>query len=76
VEPARIRILYGITILGGGVAVALEQVSTFSDSVEFLSTVASVVLLGVAGAMCLVIMGMMIKAKRENHDRDLAPADD
>ena len=76
VEPARIRILYGITILGGGVAVALEQVSTFSDSVEFLSTVASVVLLGVAGAMCLIIMGMMIKAKRENHDRDLAPADD
>jgi len=44
--------------------------------VEFLSTVASVVLLGVAGAMCLVIMGMMIKAKRENHDRDLAPVDD
>jgi uncharacterized membrane protein YuzA (DUF378 family) len=58
------------------VAVALEQVSTFSDSLEFLSTVASVVLLGIAGAMCLVIMGMMIKAKRESHDGDLAPADD
>jgi len=43
---------------------------------EFLSTVASVVLLGIAGAMCLVIMGMMIKAKRESHDGDLAPADD
>ncbi|MEE8465718.1 MAG: sulfite exporter TauE/SafE family protein, partial [Dehalococcoidia bacterium] len=66
VEPARIRILYGVTILGGGLAVALEQASTFSDSVEFLSTLASVVLLSVAGAMCLIIAAMMIVAKRES----------
>ena len=74
VEPARIRILYGVTILGGCVAVALEQVSTFSEGVEFLSNVASVVLLSVAGAMCLVIAVMMIRAKREI--RELAPTDD
>ena len=73
VEPARIRILYGVTILGGGVAVALEQASTCSDSVEFLSTLASVVLLSVAGAMCLIIAGMMVLAKREG--RDLAPTE-
>ena len=73
VEPARIRILYGVTILAGGVAVALEQVSTFSKSVEFLSTLASVVLLGVAGAMCLIIAAMMIIAKREN--RQLVPSE-
>ena len=76
VEPARIRILYGVTILGGGVAVALEQVSTFSDSVEFLSTVASVVLLSIAGAMCLIIMAMMIIAKRESRIHAVGPADD
>ena len=74
VEPARIRILYGVTILGGGVAVALEQVSTFSDSVEFLSTLASVVLLSVAGVMCLTIGAMMIKAKLGS--KELAPVDD
>ena len=74
VEPARIRILYGVTILGGCVAVALEQVSTFSEGSEFLSNVASVVLLSVAGAMCLIIAVMMIRAKREI--RKLAPTDD
>ena len=74
VEPARIRILYGVTILGGCLAIALEQVSTFSESVEFLSTLASVVLLSIAGAMCLTITVMMLRAKRES--RELAPADD
>ena len=74
VEPARIRILYGVTILGGCVAVALEQVSTFSEGVEFLSNVASVVLLSVAGAMCLIIAVMMIRAKREI--RELTPTED
>jgi len=74
VEPARIRILYGVTILGGCIAVALEQVSTFSEGIEFLSNVASVVLLSVAGAMCLIIAVMMIRAKREI--RELAPTDD
>ena len=74
VEPARIRILYGVTIMGGCVSVALDQASTFSDSVDFLSTVASVVLLTVAGAMCLIIAAMMIRAKREL--RELAPAED
>ena len=73
VDPARIRVLFGVTILGGGVAVALEQASTFSDNVEFLSTLASVVLLSVAGAMCLIIATMMIIAKRES--RDLAPTE-
>ena len=74
VEPARIRILYGVTILGGCVAVGLEQVSTFSESVEYLSTLASVVLLSVAGAMCLTIWVMMLRAKRGS--REMAPADD
>ena len=74
VDAARIRILYGVTILGGCVSVALDQVSTYSDSIEFLSTLASVVLLSVAGSMCLIIATMMIVARRE--ERELAPADD
>ena len=74
VEPARIRILYGVTIMGGCISVALDQVSTYSGSLDFLSTLASVILLSVAGAMCLIIAGMMIRAKRER--KELAPADD
>ncbi len=74
VEPARIRILYGVTIMGGSISVAMDQVSTYSDSLDFLSTLASVVLLSVAGSMCLIIAAMMIRAKREH--KELAPADD
>ena len=74
VEPARIRILFGVTILGGCAAVALEQISTYSESLEFLSTLASVVLLSVAGAMCLTIGVLMVRAKRRS--RELLPADD
>ena len=74
VEPARIRILYGVTIMGGCISVALDQVSTYSGSLDFLSTLASVILLSVAGAMCLIIAGMMIRANRER--KELALADD
>ncbi len=76
VEPARIRILFGVTILGGCAAVALEQASTFSDRVEFLSTLAAVVLLSVAGAMCLTIGVLMIRAKREERTSASIGADD
>ena len=74
VNAARIRILYGITILGGCVSVVLDQISTYSDDIEFLSTLASIVLLSVAGSMCLIIAGMMIMRQRE--ERRSASADD
>jgi len=73
VNAARIRILYGVTILGGCLSVALDQISTYSDSLEFLSTLASVVLLSVAGTMCLIIATMMIMRRRE--DRQLVSTD-
>tara|TARA_B100000929_G_scaffold157857_1_gene124994 strand:+ start:181 stop:663 length:483 start_codon:yes stop_codon:yes gene_type:complete len=73
VNAARIRILYGVTILGGCLSVALDQISTYSDSLEFLSTLASVVLLSVAGTMCLIIATMMIMRQRE--DRQLVSTD-
>ena len=62
VEAARIRILYGVIVLTGSVAVALEQASQ-SFSSEFLSDLATVVLLGVSGAICLVIACMLVAAK-------------
>ena len=68
VNAARIRILYGVTILGGCVSVALDQISTYSDSLGFLSSLASVVLLGVAGTMCLIITGLMINNRRRKHE--------
>ena len=63
VEAARIRILYGVIVLAGSVAVGLEQASK-SFSSELLSTVAAGVLLGVSGAMCLVIVLMLLGAQR------------
>lgn len=73
VRPARIRFLYGVIVLAGGLAVALEEVSQATE-VDILSTLASVVLLGVGGVMCLGIGVMLLRAKRES--RELAPADD
>lgn len=73
VRPARIRFLYGVIVLVGGLAVAMEEVSRVTE-VDALSTLASVVLLGAGGAMCLGIGAMMIRAKRER--REPAPADD
>lgn len=72
IEPARIRFLFGIIVLSGGAAVAIEEVAQATD-VEILSTVAAVVLLGVGGAMCLGIGAMMIRAKRKS--RELAPTE-
>jgi uncharacterized membrane protein YfcA len=63
VEAVRIRILYGVIVLAGSVAVGLEQASE-SFSSEFLSTVAAAVLLGVSGAMYLVIALMLLGAQR------------
>ena len=67
VEPARIRFLFGLIVLAGGTAVAMEEVSQAAD-VDILSTLAAVVLLGVGGAMCLGIGALMIKAKRGSRE--------
>ena len=63
IEGTRIRSLYGITILSAGISVALQQISV-SSGPEYLSTIASVVLLGVAGVICLIIGGMIVTKKR------------
>ena len=68
VDASRIRVLFGVTILSGSLAVALKQVSESVPGTGFLSTVASAVLLGVAGAICLLIAGLLIKARGQKPD--------
>ena len=65
VEPGRIRGLFGVTVLSGGAAVALKQVSESVSQLHFLDTVASILLLGVSGAICLVIAGLLLRAARK-----------
>ena len=65
VEPARIRFLYGILVLSGGVSVGLEQASqAIPGAGGPLSTAATVVLLGVGGGMCLFLGVLSFRAKR------------
>ena len=64
VAAARIRLLFAITLLGSSVAIALRQVSESASGAEFLSAAATAVLLGVAGAVCVVIAAMMVAARR------------
>ena len=64
VDPARIRILYGVTVLSGSVAVALKQISEMNSALNFLSSLAAIVLLGVALFMCAIITILLIRAKR------------
>ncbi len=64
VEPSRIRFLFGIMVLAGCLAVALEEVSEAVSGLDALSTVASVVLLGVGGLICLIIAAMVINSGR------------
>jgi hypothetical protein len=64
VQAGRIRVLYGLTVLAGSAAVALEQVSTLGRQVEFLSSIASILLLGVSGGMCVIIAVLLVAARR------------
>ena len=64
VEPSRIRFLYGLLIITGAVAVALEEVSQAVPGADFLSTAASAILLGSGGGMCLLLLLMMARARR------------
>ena len=64
VDPARIRILYGITVLSGAVAIALGQIAQTLPALEFLVVVDNWILLGVPGLMCLIITGLLVRAAR------------
>ena len=58
VEPSRIRVLYGTTVLSGAVAVGLRQASGAGP--DFLAEAASILLLTFAGAICVVIAALFV----------------
>ncbi|MEC9309657.1 MAG: sulfite exporter TauE/SafE family protein [Chloroflexota bacterium] len=62
VDPSRIRVLFGITVLSGSVAIGLKQISSFTNELGFLSDIASIVLLGVSGLIALIICFLLVKA--------------
>ena len=64
INPARIRFLYGLLILTGAVAVALEEISQAVPGADALSNAASAVLLGSGGGMCLLLLALMARERR------------
>ena len=69
VNPSRIRFLYGLLIMTGAVAVALEEVSQAAPGAGALSTVASAVLLGSGGGMCLLMLALMLRSRGRDSGR-------
>ena len=64
VDAGRIRILYGLTVLSGAVAIALGQIAETLPGLAFLVIVDNWILLGVPGLMGLIITGLLIRAVR------------
>ena len=64
VDAGRIRILYGITVLSGAVAIALGQIAETLPGLAFLVVVDNWILLGVPGLMGLIITGLLLRAVR------------
>ena len=71
VDPARIRILYGITVLSGAIAIALGQIAETLPGLAFLAILDNWILLGIPGLMCLVITALLLRSARH---RRRAPA--
>ena len=63
VDASRIRILFGITVLNGSVAIALKELAERSDQLDHLNVVASATLLGVSGAIAILIGVLLVRAK-------------
>ena len=69
VDAARIRSLFSLTILSGSVAIALTQVAESGAGPEGLSIVASALLLGGAGAMCVTIAALLAAGRGKTRER-------
>ena len=61
VDPGRIRILYGITVLSGALAIGMGQLGKAVHGLAFLGQIDDWVLLGVPGFMCVVITVLMVR---------------
>ena len=64
VDAGRIRILYGLTVLSGAVAIALGQIAETLPGLAFLVIVDNWILLGVPGMMGLIITALLLRALR------------
>ena len=64
VDASRIRVLFGVTMLSGSVAISLKEITEMTTGLEFLNTVAAVVLLGIPGGLVLLIGVMLVRALR------------
>ena len=69
VDGARIRVLYGITLLSASVSVALKQASETVATSDILSATASILLLSVPGVICILIAIMLVAARSRPLDR-------
>jgi hypothetical protein len=70
VESRGIRVLFGVTVLSGGVAIALKQVGQGGQGLEYLGTVATVILLGVSGLVAVLIGLLLLRAKLKGPEID------
>ena len=64
VQPARIRFLYGLLVLSGGLAVGLEELAQAAPALGIPSALAPSALLGSGGAMCLLLAALLLRARR------------
>ena len=73
VDASRIRILYAVTVLNGAVAIALTELAEWNDRLAFLNVIASTTLLGVSGAIAVVIGLLLARAKLQSRRDNPAP---
>ena len=66
VDGTSIRFLFGLTMVAGSISVALREVSESVSGLGYLGDVGSTLLLGTAGAICLVVAWLLVAAKRKN----------
>ena len=64
VQPARIRFLYGLLVLSGGLAVGLEELAQAAPALGIPAALAPAALLGGGGAMCLLLAALLLRARR------------
>ena len=64
VDAGRIRILYGLTVLSGAIAIALGQIAETLPGLAFLVIVDNWILLGAPGLMGLIITALLLRAWR------------
>lgn len=76
VAASRIRVLFAVAVLSGSVAVGLKQAAESIGGAQFLTNVATGVLLGVTGAICSVIMALMVAQLKERRRQATSPGGD